>query len=629
MDRSTSVLYGCDDTVDPLGFLDLVEGEECLHIVRGSFSLSFRHCKNGDDGHTLVVGSRGLYLWGNSGSGEWRIRVPYENVLRWHVQKSARGQVKGVVEFHGHWKVDSDGRVPDVQDQHYGTIGVHVDWKERRKYQGPDSWYSAVERLVMAHRGHGGADGSIVEDVIQGFAKASRLCSSPIGRKQEVQRFECSEIIPFCEILGECVVSDVGALCFTPYCSDVLGKIHIGPDTIISIQRKPYILLDDTRSCEIYYKNGESEVIQSIFLVFVNAEAVDTILARVGRGPSLPIQDLKTVQKMWRMDQMSNFEYILYLNSCAGRSFKNIYRYPMFPWVLSDYSSSTLNLDNPNVYRDLTKPVATLHHERIVHSIEIFHALRDSGVEHPWMHGSHYSNPGVVVFFKVRRNPKLMLRLQGRKFDQPNRMFHSVMSTWDSVCSASSNDVKELIPEMYDPVLGPKLLENSLGVCLGTRSDGISIGDVLLPPWSSSVADFVSTMNMALESDYVSRHINAWIDLIFGINSRGAHAEKHHNVFHYMTYDEMYVIVMCILSGDVDCIDIDVYLCRAVKEIKAHENDRDRKHALYLEAREYGRTPPMIFDKEHPRKHKRNPCMSWICVATDVVDGLHHPHVYL
>ena len=41
-------------------------------------------------------------------------------------------------------------------------------------------------------------------------------------------------------------------------------------------------------------------------------------------------------------------------------------QYPVFPWVLSDYSSShDLDLDDPEIYRDLTKPVGALEESRL------------------------------------------------------------------------------------------------------------------------------------------------------------------------------------------------------------------------------------------------------------------------
>lgn len=613
---SQSILYGCSADVDVLGILDLGEGEECLHVVGGSFTP-----RSHNPGHTCIVGTKGVHIRGGDGD-DWRIRIPYEYLSRWHVHDHHwhRG-LHGTAEYSGYWEVDSLGLSPDRFVSKSDKIHFHVLSKERRKYQGKDSWYMAVERLITAYKT---GDMQGVDDVYRGFLKASRVTSSPLGSAQAmVMRFECKMIIPFCEVPGECVVSSKTGMRFAPYCSDALGRVHATPEALLSYRKRRYILNDN--GCEVYFRHDAG--VESMFLLFSDAETVDLVLENIGHLASSPMCGLETAQQMWRMNMMSNFEYILYLNDYAGRSFKNIYRYPIFPWVLSDYSSSSLDLGNPNVFRDFTKPAASLNNERIRSSLEIFEALAGSGIKHPWMHGSHYSNPGTVVFFRVRQNPKLMLRLQGRKFDQPNRIFYSIESSWKSVCSTSGNDVKEMIPELYDLRHGPSLLENSMGVQLGTRSDGRALGDVELPPWADSAKDFLTKMRMALESEYVSKHIPSWIDLVFGINSRGRQAEKHHNLFHYMTYDEMYVTYDVVFLGIPDSVYLSVSLsaCRAIQEI--HASEESTKHALSLEAREYGRTPPLVFSDHHPRKHgRRSPFASCFCASPVATDS---PDVYL
>lgn len=42
----------------------------------------------------------------------------------------------------------------------------------------------------------------------------------------------------------------------------------------------------------------------------------------------------------------------------------------------------------------------------------------------------------------------------------------------------------------------------------------------------------------ALESDYVSANINAWIDLIFGYKNCGEEAVKADNIFYPFTYEK-------------------------------------------------------------------------------------------
>ena len=57
----------------------------------------------------------------------------------------------------------------------------------------------------------------------------------------------------------------------------------------------------------------------------------------------------------WQRREISNFDYLMYLNTIAGRTYIDLNQYPVFPWVLADYHSNKLDLADPSVYRDLTK----------------------------------------------------------------------------------------------------------------------------------------------------------------------------------------------------------------------------------------------------------------------------------
>jgi hypothetical protein len=47
----------------------------------------------------------------------------------------------------------------------------------------------------------------------------------------------------------------------------------------------------------------------------------------------------------------------LSLSEClyAGRTYNDLSQWPVFPWILSNYRSATLDLDEPSNYRDLSK----------------------------------------------------------------------------------------------------------------------------------------------------------------------------------------------------------------------------------------------------------------------------------
>jgi factor associated with neutral sphingomyelinase activation len=71
------------------------------------------------------------------------------------------------------------------------------------------------------------------------------------------------------------------------------------------------------------------------------------------------------VVQEWKHGRISNFDYLMALNSAAGRTFHDLSRYPVFPWVIQDYSSSKLDLTNEATFRDLSKPIGALNDERL------------------------------------------------------------------------------------------------------------------------------------------------------------------------------------------------------------------------------------------------------------------------
>ena len=53
--------------------------------------------------------------------------------------------------------------------------------------------------------------------------------------------------------------------------------------------------------------------------------------------------------------QVSNFDYLMHLNRDAGRSLKDLTQYPVFPWVIVDYHSTTLDLTDPSTFRSVPR----------------------------------------------------------------------------------------------------------------------------------------------------------------------------------------------------------------------------------------------------------------------------------
>ncbi len=48
---------------------------------------------------------------------------------------------------------------------------------------------------------------------------------------------------------------------------------------------------------------------------------------------------LDELTQKWVNRKISNFTYLMHLNTLAGRTYNDLTQYPTFPWVLSDYES--------------------------------------------------------------------------------------------------------------------------------------------------------------------------------------------------------------------------------------------------------------------------------------------------
>uniref|UniRef100_F6X056 Uncharacterized protein n=1 Tax=Ciona intestinalis TaxID=7719 RepID=F6X056_CIOIN len=249
-----------------------------------------------------------------------------------------------------------------------------------------------------------------------------------------------------------------------------------------------------------------------------------------------PRQLLKSsnMTERWQRREVTNFEYIMFLNTISGRTFNDLNQYPVFPWVISNYECDDLDLSLPSNFRDLTKPIGALNPKRSSYFQSRYESWDDPTI--PKFHyGTHYSNAAFTLGWLVRVEPftTMFLNLQGGKFDHADRTFHSVQQSWKN-CQRDSHDVKELIPEFY---YLPEMFVNSNNYGLGKTSDGERVDDIKLPKWAKSADDFVRMNRMALESEIVSCQIHQWIDLIFGFKQRGPEAVRATNVFYYLTYE--------------------------------------------------------------------------------------------
>ena len=324
---------------------------------------------------------------------------------------------------------------------------------------------------------------------------------------------------------------------------------------------------------ELYWKTGPS----TLLALERKHEREHVLRLLPQQGTNIPChtdRDFVVQASMeWQKGQISNYEYLLLINSAAGRSFQDLSRYPVVPWVLQDYESKVLDLNDPKAYRDLTKPVGALNKERLEYFQKRLESMHD--MEDPFLYGTHYSAAGYVLYYLIRSMPEHMLCLQNGKFDTPDRIFHSLQHCFHCV-RTNHADVKELIPEFFHDDFD--FLINAKGLQLGATQNGDRVNDVSLPPWAKSARDFLKKNRKALESDICTEMLPRWIDLIFGNKSRGDAARKASNLFHPLTY-------------------------MTPADLSALATPEERFQAE-LQATEFGIVPDQLFVAPHPLRHE-------------------------
>ncbi|RHZ17072.1 hypothetical protein DYB37_006916, partial [Aphanomyces astaci] len=115
----------------------------------------------------------------------------------------------------------------------------------------------------------------------------------------------------------------------------------------------------------------------------------------------------QSLTKKWLRGTLSNFEYLIELNALAGRTFNDVTQYPVFPWVLADYTSETLDLTKVSTYRDLSKPMGGLGAKRAEQFKDRYAAMSSDGFDgSPAFHyGTHYSCSAYVTYYLLRLEP--------------------------------------------------------------------------------------------------------------------------------------------------------------------------------------------------------------------------------
>ena len=273
----------------------------------------------------------------------------------------------------------------------------------------------------------------------------------------------------------------------------------------------------------------------------------------------------------WTLGHISTYSYLMILNTLSGRTYNDLSQYPIYPWILSDFSSKELDFNNINIYRDFNYPIYA-QSEESRENLELKYDNFDEISGFKYHSGSHYSNAGFVCYFLIRVKPFSIsnAEIQGEYFDTTDRLFYNM-----EYLSQLQEKYQELIPDLFNI---PEIYVNINKFDLGLNSEKKNIDNVIIPSWGKhSPILFCKILKKSIETQYVSTNINNWIDLIFGYKQKGIYAEKFYNVLRDV----------CIkFNPEKDC-----------------EDDKEMETKIN-EICEMGINPRQLFTKPHKKRDK-------------------------
>lgn len=218
---------------------------------------------------------------------------------------------------------------------------------------------------------------------------------------------------------------------YQPFVNEINGEgFHYSLSDVTEVSSYRYMFQNRGIICQV---NSKEEFI----VIFEDKETAEDVLARLQDFCPNSIDKLKAdidrYQKMWINGWMSNFDYLMLLNKLAGRSFIDLAQYPIMPWVLKQYSASSLDYDNTRIYRDLEKPIGALNDEKLdKFKAKYQEVLNDNTDEKPYMYFTHYSTSGIVLYYLIRNIPSHILKLQNGGFGPIDRIFFDIEMSWNN-----------------------------------------------------------------------------------------------------------------------------------------------------------------------------------------------------
>ena len=379
-------------------------------------------------------------------------------------------------------------------------------------------------------------------------------------------------------------------------------KLFFPFNLIKSIYVKQFLF--NNQSIEIYLKNNKSYYFN---LKSINkCNSLINIIEKLNSNSSCNFKVIKNLIENFNQENyldkyinnnISNFQFLNLLNFYSGRNIHNINNYYIFPWL-----SRFDNQDNKLCIRNFEYPMCVQNEKKrnkLIKEYEIKLKTNKSNIITNF--NAFYSTSAFVIYYLIRLNPFNYNNINFQKggFDHPDRIFNNFYEILRIFNLYEEN--RELIPEIfYFSEMYLNLNFNNFG---RRTSDNFQIHNInYLKQNLNEVTDkkniyfnnpleFMIYYKKFLDSSYVKKELNHWIDFIFGVNQKNNRKNALNNFCEYC-YGELnkFEIELEKIKNEYNNKSVDI------KEINKILDNSIKENILLIT--NFGQTPFKILKSE-------------------------------
>ncbi|GAT95768.1 hypothetical protein conserved domain containing [Entamoeba histolytica] len=272
------------------------------------------------------------------------LSIKLQLITIWNKMKLKLIMPKGI------WEEDvEEYMIDDIQSSFGIRRRIVRDYRFKERYESQIGEYGKIIKLPIIQKNY---------DI--------EVLTTPFGEEEEI--YYCTQLYGLEEVESQIKIDEKKFILINYINTDHCDWIKIDWNDIVCIIKRRYLLQNNAieiltcygKSLFLIFEHKYDKIIKKFmkyksesFDIIHEIEPPINLINKIGKV----FNQIDEMTELWKKGELSNFNYLMYLNTKAGRSFNDLSQYPIFPWILNDYTSKTIDLNDEHIYRNFAYPI--------------------------------------------------------------------------------------------------------------------------------------------------------------------------------------------------------------------------------------------------------------------------------